>query len=302
MAERVFRVNTVDRLMLRSQPDREASVLARLEPGQVVARLDEEDRDGWYWAFADVPGDGAYVGYVAGRHLAVMNGQPVAPTMPAAPGPATPAPVAPPAERGSALPASAFVQKLIAFCRAEWEFFARGGIKESDEPARSRIRTYWQALGIHDRDGASRYAWSAAFISFAMKEAGAGARFLYSASHCTYINKSIRDKDRPGAAFVGLPADGYAPQVGDLIARARPTSDAPARATYDTALSLGYYTSHTDIVTDVGGGVVTAIGGNVGNSVSRSTLALSPDGTISPAALRREKVFAIMRNQIIEPA
>ena len=32
------------------------------------------------------------------------------------------------------------------------------------------------------------YAWSAAFVSYVMRIAGAGARFPYSASHSDYIN------------------------------------------------------------------------------------------------------------------
>lgn len=40
------------------------------------------------------------------------------------------------------------------------------------------------------RDG--EYAWSAAFVSYVMRIAGAGARFPYSESHATYINAAKR--------------------------------------------------------------------------------------------------------------
>ena len=49
--------------------------------------------------------------------------------------------------------------------------------------------------GKHDAHGAvfpaeqdGDYAWSAAFISYVMRIAGAGPRFPYSADHADYIN------------------------------------------------------------------------------------------------------------------
>ncbi len=58
-----------ERLALRAQPSPDAAVLAELAPDQIVARLDEDDRAGWYYVFADTPGAGAYVGYVQARNL-----------------------------------------------------------------------------------------------------------------------------------------------------------------------------------------------------------------------------------------
>jgi hypothetical protein len=56
-------------LALRRQPAADARVLAELAPGQLVARLDEDDRGEWWFVFADTPGDGAYVGYLQHRNV-----------------------------------------------------------------------------------------------------------------------------------------------------------------------------------------------------------------------------------------
>jgi hypothetical protein len=58
-----------ERLGLRERPTLDAGLLAELSPGQLVARLDDEVRGGWWQLFADTPGDGAFVGYALARHL-----------------------------------------------------------------------------------------------------------------------------------------------------------------------------------------------------------------------------------------
>jgi hypothetical protein len=293
MGDRIFSVHTTDHLMLRALPDRGSAVLARLEPGQVVARLDEEERAGWHWVFADVAGDGAYVGYVAARHVRALTGF----TGPVDP-PAAAAPLAEPAPLQPQPAASAFVERLIACCNEEWRRFEQGRLKEADEPARTWIREYWQALGIAERDGASNYAWSAAFISFMMRKAGAEERFKYSAGHATYINEALAQKDNPRAHFQAMRPETYAPRLGDLIARARPTSKNPAEATFDTARDIGWYTSHADIVTEIGNGRAFAIGGNVDNSVTRFGVPLTADGRIDPTYRASRKIFAILGNRL----
>lgn len=61
--EKIFRVS-VRRLNLRAQPTTESGVLAKLDSGQAVVRLDDADRAGWWFVFADTPGDGIYAGHV----------------------------------------------------------------------------------------------------------------------------------------------------------------------------------------------------------------------------------------------
>ena len=83
---------------------------------------------------------------------------------------------------------------------------------------------------MHDEYGseidASRddyYAWSAAFISYVMRAAGAGARFPYSPSHYVYINiaKEVKLSRTSGWVVVAELVDEYAPMPGDLICYSR---------------------------------------------------------------------------------
>ena len=83
---------------------------------------------------------------------------------------------------------------------------------------------------MHDENGQvideSRddyYAWSAAFISYVMRTAGAGARFPYSPSHYTYINigKEMKLGSTSGWVVMAERVDGYAPTLGDLICYSR---------------------------------------------------------------------------------
>lgn len=68
MSDRVFVVRP-HTLRLRQHPSTDATILTRLREGQLVARLDLDDHDGWWRVFADTPNDGAFVGYVAAEYL-----------------------------------------------------------------------------------------------------------------------------------------------------------------------------------------------------------------------------------------
>src|ERR1700722_13154863 len=95
----------------------------------------------------------------------------------------------------------AFGQKLVTSPTAE-----SADSRERDEGLWQRVGEYWW-LGldygaphaawprIHDANGVEfprgrdgEFAWSAAFISYVMRMAGAGRRFPYSPSHSDYIN------------------------------------------------------------------------------------------------------------------
>ena len=80
--------------------------------------------------------------------------------------------------------------------------------------------------GMHNENGAvfpasqdGNYAWSAAFIDYVMRMAGAGHRFLYSPTHSEYINAAKEHAlgQRPDLAITAKRPENYAPQLGDLI-------------------------------------------------------------------------------------
>jgi hypothetical protein len=210
--------------------------------------------------------------------------EPAPPLDPAAPATPIVAPIA----------ITPFAQKLVDFCHNEWDFFRKGALRETEDPAITRIASYWSHVGKDGWDGNTPEPWSAAFISFAMKEAGDNGRFKKATGHCIYINDAIKRCNDPEAPFHGKRLEEYAPQLGDLIARTRAGSD----VTFDTAPNTPWYTSHTDIVTAIKPGEVEMTGGNVSNSVYVRRLPLLPDGRLEPTAAAANGVFAIMKNNL----
>ncbi|HEX3863444.1 MAG TPA: DUF2272 domain-containing protein [Stellaceae bacterium] len=135
--------------------------------------------------------------------------------------------------------------------------------------------------GMHDDNGRvfaatedGNYAWSAAFIDYVMRMAGAGHRFPYSPTHSDYINAA-----RQGGAGIVIAAmrpEQYAPQRGDLICMSR--TRRPMR--YDD-LPTGRFPGHCDIVVAVNQGSLDVIGGNVDNSVSMKHIPVTADGHLA---------------------
>lgn len=135
--------------------------------------------------------------------------------------------------------------------------------------------------GIHDQTGrvfatgeSGTYAWSAVFVGYVMRMAGAGRRFVYSVNHSDYINAARQGS--AGLAVVAERPEHYAPQRGDLICVWR--GRRPIR--YDD-LPTGRFASHCDIVTAVHPGSLEAIGGNVDNSVSMKRIPVTGEGRLA---------------------
>lgn len=165
--------------------------------------------------------------------------------------------------------------------------------KETVEPYASRIADYWLAIPTADYkrlvkdfaktlgklDGTVNLPWSAAFISYCMQLSGAGALFPYAPGHATWIVKSInnRAKGKTKAALVGYRPGELVLGTGDLIGRSR-----QAGVTYDNAVATGWFTAHTDIVVgiDLPRRKAMVIGGNVGQTVSRSEVEITADGKL----------------------
>ena len=94
---------------------------------------------------------------------------------------------------------------------------------------------------------------------------------------------------RSGAAFVPHRPQARAPQVGDLICASRQGSGT-------TLDNLNRGAGHCDIVVELLPGAVAAIGGNVGDSVSRSVFPLDGNEFLSPISGR--PVFAVIENRL----
>ena len=158
---------------------------------------------------------------------------------------------------------------------ADGKLVKRGG-RESEEGYYLRVGDYWKQGVDRDLTGKDTHEpWSAAFISWVMKEAGMGERFSYSDWHAHYIRNSIRHR-RVGDksfAFWGFRISERAPQVGDLVGYARRSG-----ISYDYQPTV--YPSHTDLVVAVRPGEIDVIGGNVKDSVTKKTLRTDENGLL----------------------
>ncbi|MFN2622377.1 MAG: DUF2272 domain-containing protein [Chthoniobacterales bacterium] len=186
-----------------------------------------------------------------------------------------------PAATGAATAAGAaaggFAARLAA--SAENELALVGQTHESAPPLRQRIETYWRDLGL-DFPGVST-AWSAVFVSWNVKKAGAtNANFSFSSRHSQFVHDAIVGKNAP-AAFVGHPVDAYAPKVGDIIQNNRSGNT----FAFDFARTHSEYESHSAIVVEVGAAMggkrfAITIGGNEDDGVRRRRIDLDSNGKI----------------------
>jgi len=161
------------------------------------------------------------------------------------------------------------------------------GIKERDAP--QRIADYWASVG-NKLSGLNDVPWSAAFISWDIESAGVPRDlFCPDPRHTIYVERMVERAKSPGAAFIPHPPAERAPQVGDLICASREGSGT-------TLQNLNRGAGHCDIVVDVRPGQVFAIGGNVGDSVTRSVFPLDGNGFLSPLSGR--PFFAVIENRL----
>jgi hypothetical protein len=162
------------------------------------------------------------------------------------------------------------------------------GVKERDAP--ERIADYWASVDKPGRSGLTDIPWSAAFISWDIESAGVPRDlFCPDQRHTIYVERMVERAKKPGAVFIPHAPDGYAPKVGDLICASREGSGT-------TLQNLNRGAGHCDIVVEVRPGKVDAIGGNVGDSVTRSVFPLDESGFLSPISAR--PVFTVIENRL----
>jgi hypothetical protein len=205
----------------------------------------------------------------------------------------------------------------IAIAEQEWRLFGQpvndsppqpedAAPTAEDYPERApglweRVGEYWWLgqnadrpesawTGMHNERGdlieARRdddYAWSAAFISYVMRTAGAGARFPYAPSHSTYINiaKEMKLGRSTGWIIVAERLEEYAPVPGDLVCYSR-----EKRPVKYEQLPRGHFAGHCDIVVGRGDGQISVIGGNVFHAVTMKHVPVTADGRLSDAGGR----------------
>ena len=189
--------------------------------------------------------------------------------------------------------------KVLELLDQEWQAWGkqtmaidgsvRPGHKENEPGFSERVNRYWrESLGLN-HNGNDDIPWSAAFISWIFKTAGAGTAFAYAPRHSTYLFKAILASQQANTKdlFIGHRVKDYKPKPGDLVGRARQSG-----IDFDHQ-NNGDYLSHSDIVVAVRSDAIDMIGGNVENSVTRRTLALNADGSIDST---RYPAFVVVQN------
>lgn len=169
-------------------------------------------------------------------------------------------------------PATREVEALLARTIEEWKRFLKGQGDEKADPFCGYVGEMWAAIGLPydgrsvDADGQD-IPWSAAFISWVVRRAGAGyARFRFSQRHSEFVHDAIQARvlglsDRP---FWGYRRTEQRPALGDIIQK----NAKGGTIGYDYAETHSRYPSHSDVVVEVTAGVARVIGGNVGDTVS----------------------------------
>ncbi len=202
---------------------------------------------------------------------------------------------------------------VVAIALREWRLFGSpvddsppGNYRPAtpeDKPERQqglwqRVGEYWWLAlnagapeaawtGKHDANGNvfpadedGDYAWSAAFVSYVMRIAGAGARFPYSASHSDYIDIARQQSLDHSARWLitAERPESYAPQQGDLICLGR----GRARDLRYDDLPAGHFPGHCDIVVDAAvPGQISLVGGNIDDAVTLKHVPVTPDGKLA---------------------
>ncbi|NND79408.1 MAG: DUF2272 domain-containing protein [Maribacter sp.] len=222
-----------------------------------------------------------------------------------------------------------FNKRAACIAEREWNAWQQGSIHETNPNRQSFLKKYFEAAHPNNitrahrratnnlrRNSKKRSPWSAAFISYVMKEAGAGNFFKYNSLHFNYMRaaRSNREESRRNPFQLFRPAE-IKPEVGDLVCNWRGTprlSYDNLEAKYRRFLDTRDYSllhSHCDIVVEIGidnngNKVAWVIGGNTRNKTGRpgernaSTVGKKPrkltlDGFLK--LKRDDPIFAILK-------
>jgi hypothetical protein len=201
-------------------------------------------------------------------------------------------------------------EAVVAIALREWRLFGQNVADpeadatrvvkpEREEGLWQRVGEYWWLglnagsaesawTGKHNADGMvfspdvdGDYAWSAAFISYVMRIAGAGQRFPYSGDHADYINAARRVSlgETKSWLVAAERVQDYAPRIGDLICFGRGKAKG---LRFDDLPTPNLFQSHCDIVVETAvPGQITVIGGNVEDSVTMNTVPVTADGKLA---------------------
>lgn len=202
---------------------------------------------------------------------------------------------------------------IISRATGEWEFFGRqtvvlrgseesiphvGAWEDDDAIHSDRVAAYWRAAGKGGLNGLDcKEPWSAAFTSWVMQSAGVpDYQFRRATAHWVYLANMIDEASYPGRWFVPRRVRDYSPNPGDLVCASRGPSRPNTIDGYTSSRTLEGANAHCDLVVGKSGQTLEVIGGNVRNSVSKTTLELDSEGHVQ--AVPRRPWFVILENRL----
>jgi len=195
-------------------------------------------------------------------------------------------------------------EDAVAIALREWRLFGSlSDLPGAPEPAAAkperapglweRVGEYWwlglngkgteaRWTGKHDATGRvfpawddERYAWSAAFISYVMRMAGAGERFPYAPNHAAYVNAAASGRS---SILIAHAPQSYRPKLGDLLCFGREWA---SRLSFRDLPTGGFWPGHCAIVVARQDQTLSVVGGNDEDAVTMDHVAIASDGTLT---------------------
>lgn len=171
-----------------------------------------------------------------------------------------------------------FAMKLAEIAKGQYDTYHT--LREKDKKLAAQIHNYWTGLGL-SFPGVNT-AWSAVFVSWCVKQAGAAKdEFKFAAAHSQFVHAAIGNASNNRGVFRGFDIKSYVPKVGDIIQNNR----GGTKFNFEFAKQNAAYFSHSAIVVEEvkdaqGNRFVITIGGNEADSVGRKTVKLDANGKI----------------------
>jgi hypothetical protein len=168
----------------------------------------------------------------------------------------------------------------LRLARVAEEQFERYHDKQEGDPALAdQIRKYWEA--IHQDFPGVATPWSAVFVSYCVKQAGASeVDFKGSALNADFVRDAVKNSWEDKGLFRAFHISGQQVHIGDIIQYSRNTNlirfeDLGRPGGYESSTVIVILTGEDDL-----GKCAVVVGGNQGNSIRESIVRLTTDGMI----------------------
>lgn len=186
-----------------------------------------------------------------------------------------------------------YAKRLASLAENEYDQFH--GFHETNSRLAARIKKYWNDIDL-SFPGVG-VPWSAVFVSFFVKTAGAtSSEFKFAAAHAKFVFRAIKNANNNTGVFRGRRLSEYAPKIGDIIQNNRNGNTFD----FNFAANNDSYESHTAIVveegTDGNGRYVRTIGGNESDTVGDRIVRLKANGLIKQPSTDPKRYICVIEN------